>query len=43
MIAAVYARYSSELQRDPSVEDQVRLCCARIEREAVVRLPRDRH
>jgi site-specific DNA recombinase len=31
--AAIYARYSSELQRDASVEDQVRLCKARIEAE----------
>ena len=33
MIAVIYARYSSELQRDASIEDQVRLCRARIERE----------
>ncbi len=31
--AAVYARYSSDNQRDASIEDQVRLCCQRIERE----------
>jgi DNA invertase Pin-like site-specific DNA recombinase len=31
--AVIYARYSSELQRDASIEDQVRLCRARIERE----------
>ena len=33
MIAVIYARYSSELQRDASIEDQLRLCRARIERE----------
>ena len=33
MRAAVYARYSSELQRDASIEDQVRLCRARIDAE----------
>jgi site-specific DNA recombinase len=33
MIAVIYARYSSELQRDASIEDQVRLCRARIDRE----------
>jgi len=33
MIAVIYARYSSQLQRDASIEDQVRLCRARIERE----------
>lgn len=27
--AAVYARYSSEAQRETSIEDQVRLCCAK--------------
>jgi site-specific DNA recombinase len=31
--AVIYARYSSELQSDASIEDQVRLCRARIERE----------
>ena len=31
--AAIYARYSSNNQRDASIEDQVRLCCQRIERE----------
>ena len=30
---AIYARYSSDLQRDASIEDQVRLCQARIEHE----------
>jgi site-specific DNA recombinase len=30
---AIYARYSSELQRDASIEDQVRACKARIEAE----------
>ena len=33
MIAVIYARYSSDLQRDASIEDQIRLCRARIERE----------
>ncbi len=33
MRAAIYARYSSELQRDASIEDQVRLCHERIGQE----------
>jgi site-specific DNA recombinase len=33
VIAVAYARFSSELQRDASIEDQIRLCRARIERE----------
>ncbi len=33
MRAAIYARYSSELQRDASIEDQVRLCRERIDQE----------
>ena len=33
MRAAIYARYSSENQRDASIEDQVRLCKERIARE----------
>ncbi len=33
MRAAIYARYSSELQRDASIEDQVRLCRERIGQE----------
>jgi site-specific DNA recombinase len=33
MHVAIYARYSSELQRDASIEDQVRICRARIEAE----------
>jgi site-specific DNA recombinase len=33
VIAAIYARYSSELQRDASIEDQIRLCRQRIEQE----------
>lgn len=33
MRAAIYARYSSDLQRDASIEDQVRLCKERIEQE----------
>ena len=32
MRAVIYARYSSDLQRDASVEDQVRLCRELIER-----------
>jgi len=28
--AVIYARYSSDLQRDASIEDQVRLCKVRI-------------
>ena len=28
MRAAIYARYSSDLSRDASIEDQVRLCRA---------------
>jgi len=31
--AAIYARYSTDLQRDASIEDQVRLCTARIAAE----------
>ncbi len=31
--AAIYARYSSDNQRDASIEDQVRLCRERVERE----------
>jgi DNA invertase Pin-like site-specific DNA recombinase len=30
---ALYARYSSDLQRDASIEDQLRVCRARVERE----------
>src|SRR5690606_30108206 len=30
---AIYARYSSDQQRDASIEDQVRLCRERAERE----------
>ncbi len=33
MRAAIYARYSSDLQRDDSIDDQVRLCRRRIDRE----------
>jgi DNA invertase Pin-like site-specific DNA recombinase len=33
MIAVIYARYSSELQRDASIEDQIRLCRRRIGQE----------
>jgi site-specific DNA recombinase len=31
MRAVIYARYSSELQRDASIENQVRVCRRRIE------------
>lgn len=31
--AAIYARYSSDQQRDASIEDQVRLCRERADRE----------
>src|SRR5919199_1939912 len=34
MRTVIYARYSSELQRDASIEDQIRLCRARIARES---------
>lgn len=33
MIATIYARYSSDLQRDASIEGQIRLCTERAERE----------
>ena len=33
MRAAIYARYSTDLQRDASIEDQVRACQERIEQE----------
>ena len=33
MRAVIYARYSSTMQRDASIEDQVRACRAWIERE----------
>ncbi len=33
MIAVIYARYSSDLQREASIEDQIRLCRKRIEHE----------
>ena len=33
MRAVIYARYSSDLQRDASIDDQLRLCKAKIERE----------
>ena len=32
-VAVVYARYSSDLQREASIEDQIRICRERIERE----------
>ena len=31
--AVIYARYSSDLQRDASIEDQIRLCKERAKRE----------
>ncbi len=34
MRAVVYARYSSDLQRDSSIEDQIRLCRKRIEQQS---------
>jgi DNA invertase Pin-like site-specific DNA recombinase len=33
MKVAIYARYSSEHQRDASIEDQIRLCRERAEKE----------
>ena len=33
MRVAIYARYSSDNQRDASIEDQVRLCKTRIDHE----------
>src|SRR6266478_5726146 len=33
MRAAIYARFSSELQRDESIEDQVEVCRRQIERQ----------
>ena len=33
MRAAIYARYSSDLQTDSSIDDQVRQCKARITAE----------
>jgi site-specific DNA recombinase len=33
MRAVIYARFSSELQRDASIQDQIRLCRVRIEQE----------
>ena len=33
MRTVIYARYSSDLQRDASIEDQVRVCRARADRE----------
>jgi site-specific DNA recombinase len=33
VIAVIYARYSSDLQREASIEDQIRLCRERIEQE----------
>jgi site-specific DNA recombinase len=33
MRAVIYARYSSDLQRDASIEDQVRVCRRRIDAE----------
>ncbi|MGR3715313.1 MAG: recombinase family protein, partial [Thermohalobaculum sp.] len=44
MRAVIYARYSSELQRAASIEDQVRLCRERCAREGweVVQVFQDR-
>ena len=33
MRAVIYARYSTDLQREASIEDQVRICRQRIDRE----------
>ena len=33
MRAVIYARYSSDHQREASIEDQIRICHERIERE----------
>ena len=33
MRVALYARYSSDLQRDASIEDQLRICRAHADRE----------
>jgi hypothetical protein len=33
MRAVAYARYSSDLQAPSSIEDQIRVCCERVERE----------
>ena len=30
---AIYARFSSELQREASIEDQIRVCTVYVERE----------
>lgn len=38
MRAAIYARYSTDLQRDASIDDQVRSCKARIDKEGRVLL-----
>ena len=34
MRACIYARYSTDLQREASIEDQVRVCRQRIEQES---------
>jgi site-specific DNA recombinase len=33
MRAVIYARYSSDLQSEASIEDQIRLCRERVEQE----------
>ena len=33
MHIVIYARYSSDLQRDASIEDQIRVCRTRADRE----------
>ena len=35
MRAVIYARYSSDLQSDASIEDQVRLCRERLQAEGL--------
>ena len=42
--AVIYARYSSDLQSDASIEDQVRLCEERLQSEGntVVQIYQDR-
>ena len=40
MRAVIYARYSSDLQREASIEDQVRLCREHITRHGPLRITR---
>ena len=37
MRAAIYARYSSDLQSETSIDDQVRLCRESAERDGMVK------